>query len=485
MSFGGLEFLLVFLPAAWAIYWLAPKRAAIQNAILLAISWAFYASWNPKLLGILLLTTAVNYLAVRTIDGLHNKDARKKRMIFWAAVAYNGLQLLGFKYAGFFADSLDTLLGTDLPSLRFVLPLGISFWTLQLIAYLTDVYFARVEVERRPVRFALFVAFFPQIVSGPIPRGRELLPQFAAERRFTWDDLRVGGGTFFLGYVLKFFVGDALAEHLVNPIFADPGAYSMIGHWLGLVGYCGQVFGDFAGYSIMAIGCGRFFGIEVPVNFNYPFFSRDMMEFWRRWHITLNTWLFDYMYAGLVTSKGWFRRRLDLGFLLVFAFSGLWHGATWAFVLWGVIHGVGLIVHRRWDEQYRNLCRKDRKWVKRRKTAGYAVFAWTATQLFFLLSLVPFRSPDIGASAEYFRAMVWSSGLHHPLGGNPIGAIAATAALGFIVAYHLLEVKRLQPWRARFFALPAPVRGLCYGLAIVFLAMFMPVGSGTFIYAQF
>ena len=485
MSAGSLEFLAVFLPLVWALYWLLPRRALAQNALLLLASWVFYVTWSPKLLGVLILTTVVNYAACHLMEHYREKSPGRLRLVFWGGVAYNGLQLLGFKYAGFFADSLDALLGTELPELRFVLPLGISFWTLQLISYLIDVYYGRTKAERSKVAFAVFVAFFPQIVSGPIPRGNELFPQFKEPRRLDPSLLRSACGTFFLGYVLKFFLADSLAQHLVNPIFSDHSAYSAIGHWLGLLGYCGQVFGDFAGYSIMAIGIGRLFGIEVPLNFDYPFFSKDMMEFWRRWHITLNRWLFDYLYWPLVGSKGFFRSRMDLGFILVFAFSGLWHGATWAFVFWGVLHGVGLSIHRRWDENYRKLCRKDRKWVKRRRTFGYAAGAWTVTQLFFLLTLVPFRCPNIRVTWEYFAGLFAGGSLHHPLSGNPLGAAAVLGGVLFVVVYHLVELKRLQPWRERFFRLPAPARGLCYGLAIVVLLLLMPVGSGAFIYAQF
>ena len=492
MNVGSLEFLLLFLPVVWVLHWALPRRPTYQNAAVTLASWLFYVTWTPRLLAILALTTLVHWGAV-VLMHRHRERPGRLRAVFWLAVAYDVGQLLGFKYLGFFAESLNALLlsaglGDQLPVLRFVLPLGISFWTLQHIAYLIDVFYGREPAEERPtlLAYAAFASFFGQVVSGPIPRGRELLPQLAAPRRLTAALVASGAGAFLLGYVLKFFIGESWGRYMVDPVFADPGAYSPIGLSLGAFGYTLQVFGDFAGYSIMAIGLGRLFGLELPVNFRYPFFSKDMMEFWRRWHITLNRFLFDYLYWPLVGSRGWWRARFDLGFLMIFGLSGLWHGATWNFVLWGVIHGVGLAVHRRWDVLYRGLCKRDRAWVARRRTRRYAAAAWAITQGFFVLSLIPFRAPDLGTTGAVFSGLLAGGGaLHHPLSGKPLAAVAVASSLALLVGYHLLELERGRPWRARLLTMPAPVRGVAYGLLLVWLALFMPVGGGTFIYAQF
>ena len=490
MNVGSLEFLLVFLPVMWALHWLLPRRAAWQNGAVLLASWVFYVTWTPHLLLALLATTLVNWGAVAAMHAGRG-DPRRVKTALWLAVAYDVGQLLAFKYVGFFAESLNALLqaagaGDQLPVLRFVLPLGISFWTIQHVAYLIDTFYDREPERPTLLEYATFASFFGQVVSGPIPRGSEILPQLRAPRRLTSALIASGAATFAWGYVLKFFVGESWGRHIVDPIFADPEAFTAGGHWLGILGYAIQVFGDFAGYSVMAIGLGRLFGIELPINFRYPFLSKDMMEFWRRWHITLNRFLFDYLYWPLVGSRGWWRRRLDLGFLVVFSLSGLWHGATWNFVLWGAIHGVGLVLHRRWDVFYRGLCRKDRSWVALRKSFGYGSAAWTLTQLFFLVSLVPFRSPAIADSGAYFLALASPGGAsHHPLGGNPIGAVAVMSSLALLVAYHLLERRGGQRVRARLLQAPAVARGVAWGLLAVWLAMFMPVGGGTFIYAQF
>ncbi len=489
MNIGSIPFLLAFLPAAWCLHWLGPRSRRFQNLTVLGASCLFYASWTPRLLAVLLLTTGLNYAAVRHLHRVRS-DERRLRRTFRLAALYNVAQLLGFKYLGFFAASLNDLLGAlgfadQLPVLRFVLPLGISFWTLQHIAYLVDVYYDREQSVPTLEEYAVFSSFFGQVVSGPIPRGRELLPQLALPRRLSPALLASGCATFAWGYALKSFIGGSWGVYVVDPVFAEPAAYSAIGHLLGILGYALQVYGDFAGYSIMAIGLGRLFGLELPVNFRTPFLSKDMMEFWRRWHITLNRLLFDYLYWPLVGSKGWWRGRLDLGFLVVFALSGLWHGATWNFVLWGTIHGVGLVVHRRWDVFYRGLCRQDRVWVKRRKARGYAAAAWALTQLFFLLSLVPFRSPDIAASGRYFVELLTGTGLNHPLSGQPAAAIAVASSLLLLLAYHGLATRRGEALKARLASAPAPVRGLAWGAGLVWLALFMPTGGGTFIYAQF
>ena len=498
MSFAGVIFLGLFLPLAVLTYWLAPRRTGVQNAILLAVSWLFYASWGPKLLAVIWLTTLVNFLGTRALESKRPPedaaadDPKKQRLrrIFWSVIAFDVGQLVLFKYLGFMADSVNDFAGAfglqaDLPVLSWILPLGISFWTLQQIAWIVDVYYGRPKFSPTALEFAVFSAFFPQVVSGPIPRGDELLPQLAQPRTLSPDLIAAGVGTFLLGYVLKFFVADILAQFLVNPVFADLNAYSAIGLLLGLVGYAFQVFGDFAGYSIMAIGAGRLFGLELPVNFTLPFFSRDMMEFWRRWHITLNRFLFDYLYWPLVARRGFWRQRLDLGFFVVFALSGLWHGATWNFVAWGAIHGVALATHRRYDQAYRGLCRKDRKWVARRRAPAYGALAWALTQAFFVFSLIPFRAPDFGATLDFFRGLARFDGLHHPLAGLPTGAVSVALAVFALAAYHGLWSERGTVWRQRFEALPAPLRGAAYGVIIVVLLLFMPVGSGTFIYAQF
>ena len=492
MSMSEVEFVF-FLPLILAAYWLLPRRVTLQNLFLLLASYTFFASWNPRLLLVLVASTALDHAVARVLgpagEGEPESPARsrRRRVALGFGLAVN-LGVLGyFKYEEFFATSLNALLARlglpeALPVLRVVAPIGISFWTLQKIAYLLDVYDGRIPACRSFLVYANFVAFFPQLLAGPIPRAGRMIPQFEAARRPRPDAFASGSGAFLLGLFMKVLVADALGPKVVSPVFANPAAHDAAAHWGALAGFALQVFCDFAGYSAMAVGVGRLLGLDLPQNFDYPFLSRSLPEFWRRWHITLNTFLFDYIYGPMTTGRGFMRGRLDLGFVIVFLVSGLWHGAMWTFVAWGLLHGLGLVVHHRWDSFYKGLCRRDRVWVARRKSAAYAAGAWTLTQGFFLLSLVPFRAPSLTSAAQF------SHGLAGGGGGDSIsrgGALLLAFCLLLVAAYHLLSLRPFsRAWDA-FLALPAPVRGVAYGLVIVFLLLFAPVGSGTFIYAQF
>jgi alginate O-acetyltransferase complex protein AlgI len=318
-------------------------------------------------------------------------------------------------------------------------------------------------------------------------RGGELLPQYEAPRRLEAERVARGAAIFLLGFIKKAYFADYLGQYLVDPIFAAPARYSVAAHWMAMLAYAAQVFLDFSGYSEMAIGTGRLFGIELPVNFNYPFLSRSLVEMWRRWHITLNTFLFDYIYGPLTTGEGWMRGRLDLGFVVVFLISGIWHGANWTFVAWGLLHGVALVAHRRWDVFYRGLCRKDRAWVARRKSTGYAAAGWALTQLYFVLTIIPFRAPSLTAAGEFARGLWRSPGrLFYPDGLTlALRPLHLLLCVGFMIGYHLLELERGRPVRARFFALPPFVRGLVYGVIVVLLVILVPESSSSFVYAQF
>ena len=391
-----------------------------------------------------------------------------------------------FKYYGFFVKSVAQLLhviglGSGIgPAIHVILPLGISFYTLQRVGCVLDVYWDRSKAPDSYVTFLLFASFFPQLAAGPISRSNELLPQLNAARRLSADHIAEGSGAFLLGYCLKALIADNVGSAWVDPVFAASASYDRLGHLLAVIGYAIQVFGDFAGYSLMAIGFARLFGITLPTNFNYPFLSRNLPELWRRWHITLNRWLFDYIFTPLTTSRGWFRGRLDLALLVTFLASGIWHGAAWTFVTWGVMHGIGMITQRNWDERYRRLCRKDRKFVAIRKSVVYSVSSWAITITFFVASLVPFRAPTGGHAIRFVTELLFAPGDARPnLKGLPLLCAA------FVVVYHLIELKRLQRIRDSFFKLPAPIRGAVYGLVVVLLLLKVPVGTGTFIYQQF
>jgi len=496
MSLAGVEFAF-FLPLVFLLHWAGPRRAGWQNAVLLLASLAFYLTWSPRLVAVLAAAIGVSFGAGLWLERLRAPEGadeaaqahaagRRKRVLTLALVAELGL--LGvFKYADFFVDSLNGLLltagvDTALPLLKLALPLGISYTTLIQVGYLLEVYWERTPACRSPLAYATFVGFFPQLLAGPIVRARAMLPQYGEARRLHPSDLSAGAMAFLVGFVLKAFVADWLAPRVVDPVFADPAAYTTGVLWVSLLGYATQLFGDFAGYSLMAIGVGRLFGLSLPDNFHYPLLAKSLAEFWRRWHITLNTWLFDYLFAPLTTGRSWFRGKAGWGFLVVFWVSGLWHGATWTFVLWGLAHGVALAGHHAYDQWYKRQCRRDRAWVARRKSRPYVLASWAITQVFFVLTLVPFRAPSLGHAAAFARGLLGFGGaetLDHRFG------FQAAACVGVFVLFHALEVGPGPRVKQRFLALPAPVRGVVYGLILAFLLVYVPLGASTFIYAQF
>jgi alginate O-acetyltransferase complex protein AlgI len=489
MSFVEVEFF-YFLPVALLVYWCLPRRAAWQNACLLALSWLFYATWHWKLLALLIGGGLLDYAVTRYLD----RDATavptaRRRMALGLSLACSLGALGFFKYEGFFAESFNALMsrvGLELsvPVLQILLPLGISFFTLQRIGYVVDVYLGRMRASRSLLEVLLFAGYFPQLTAGPIARGSELLTQLHEPRRLLPAAIATGAGEMLVGFVLKAWAADSIGVALVDPVFAQPGHFGTAAHWAGVIGYTAQVFGDFAGYSLIAIGCSRLFGIELPVNFDFPFLSRSLPELWRRWHITLNRWLFDYIYTPLATGGSWFRGRFDACLLVVFLASGLWHGAAATFVFWGLLHGLGMMAHRHWDERYKQWCRRDRWFVSFRKSLLYAALAWFATQMFFVLSMVPFRAPSFQAAADYAAALVHSAGSGWPA-MTPFQALYAAGGIAFIVVYHVAQLGGLRRVGAWWQSWPAPVKGFAFGLAIAWLMIVMPVSSSTFIYRQF
>jgi D-alanyl-lipoteichoic acid acyltransferase DltB (MBOAT superfamily) len=483
MSFTNIEFLF-FLPVVFLLYWAGPTQRIYQNAILLAASYLFYGSWHWQLLLLIIAGTWLDYYVSQKFADDSTDPAQRKRLLF-ISLAFS-LGCLGFfKYAGFFAtaanDALQAIgINNALPVLKLLLPLGISYWTLQRVGYVLDTYWRRLKPASSLLDFSLFVCFFGQVAAGPISRGSELLPQLQQARRLTPQWITTGCFAFLLGYTLKAFVGEILGESLVSRAFASPELYSPLYLWLGVFAFAGQVFAYFAGYSLMAIGTARVFAIELPQNFNAPFISRSLPELWRRWHITLNRWLFEYIFTPLSTSKGWFRSRLDIGLLIVFAASGLWHGAAWTYVCWGLMHAAGMVLQRNWDVIYRGWCRRNRAFVTVRKSLPYALVSWLLTLLFFVLTLVPFRAPDMQVAAEYFRGLFQSAGTQS-LAISPLVVLS----FAFIAGMHLLEINPLDRIKDYYAKIPPLVRGFAYGLAVALLILIVPFSKGTFIYQQF
>ena len=344
MLFNSLEFL-IFLPIVLAIYYVLSARG--QNAWLLIASYVFYGWWDWRFLGLIMLSTVVDYFVGLRIAA-RGDAAGRKRLLLISIVTNLGILGL-FKYYGFFVQSFVTVLESmgvqaHVTTLQIILPVGISFYTFQTMSYSFDIYRERIKPTRNFVNFALFVAYFPQLVAGPIERAHHLLPKLEAVRRIQWLDIAVGFELILLGFFKKVAVADTLGP-IVDSRFADPtlssGADLLITTYL----FAFQIYGDFAGYSDIARGVSRFFGVNLIRNFNQPYLSQSITEFWRRWHISLSNWLRDYLYIPLGGNrKG--TRRTYVNLMTTMLLGGLWHGANWTFVVWGGLHGLYLAVHK-------------------------------------------------------------------------------------------------------------------------------------------
>ena len=344
MVFNSLHFLWFFV-VVYCVYRLVPHRA--QNWLLLVASYYFYAAWDWRFLGLLVGSTLVDYTCARALARV--SSPARRRALLCISLGFN-LTLLGFfKYFNFFADNLHVIFGelgwkVDFVTLRVLLPVGISFYTFVTMSYVIDVYRRQTPPAHDLLEFAVFVAFFPHLVAGPILRASTLLSQVARPRHITRDQMRDGAWLIAWGYFQKVFVADNLAG-LANGVF-DPGApHSGINVLLGLYAFAFQIYGDFAGYSNIARGTSKLMGIELIENFRFPYLVRTPQDFWRHWHISLSTWLRDYLYIPLGGSRGsaWQTRR---NLFLTMVLGGLWHGAAWTFVIWGVYQGVLLIAYR-------------------------------------------------------------------------------------------------------------------------------------------
>jgi D-alanyl-lipoteichoic acid acyltransferase DltB (MBOAT superfamily) len=350
MVFNSLQYL-VFFPIVFVLYWQLRRRA--QNVLLLLASWFFYAMWDWRFLGLMLLTTVVDFGVGRYLAA--TDDERRRKLAFGLSLGLN-LAVLGFfKYFDFFVGSAADLLrafGLDAsePTLRILLPVGISFYTFHGISYTFDVYRRDIEPAKDLLDFAVFVAFFPQLVAGPIGRAHIQLPQFENERPpLRWEEARSGLCLILLGLFKKVAIADALAP-FVDQTFTDPGSASWIALLGGAYAFALQIYGDFAGYSDVARGSSRLLGIELPLNFEQPYLSRNITVFWRTWHISLSNWLRDYLYIPLGGNRDG-RAKTYRNLMLTMVLGGLWHGAAWTFVVWGTLHGLYLCAHRAFTER--------------------------------------------------------------------------------------------------------------------------------------
>lgn len=360
MLFNSYTFL-AFYAVVYLSYLLIRHRRA-QNLLLLAASYVFYAAWDPRFLSLILLSTLVDYVAAIRIESLSHVDAvsssrgrmppgRSRLCWLLASLVTNLGVLAAFKYLGFASESLGEILGwvglqASFPLMQIILPVGISFYTFQTLSYTIDVYRRRIPAERDLFDFALFVAFFPQLVAGPIERAAHFLPQIKRARQIRRTDLGIGLQFVLVGYFAKVVVADSVAP-IVDQVFANPQRYSGAVVWSGAVGFAAQIYGDFLGYSLIARGISRWMGFRLVSNFRQPYLATSPRDFWHRWHRSLSFWLRRYVYFELGGSRcGALATYRNL--LVTMVLGGLWHGAAWSFVLWGLYHGMLLVIEHVW-----------------------------------------------------------------------------------------------------------------------------------------
>ena len=414
MLFSSIEFLYYFLPAVVLGYFLLPR--SLRNGWLLIVSLFFYAWGEPKLISVMLASIILNWLWGIGIG--RSKTVLCKR-IFLILSCITCLGMLGwFKYADFAIENVNALLGTSVPLLKLVLPIGISFYSFQILSYTIDVYRGRAAVQYDIIDFGCYVVLFPQLIAGPIVRYVDVERELKS-RSTTMEDFRLGLRRFLFGLGKKILIANQLGEFL--EIFRASGEKSLLFYWLYALGFCLHIYFDFSGYSDMAIGLGRIFGFRFPENFNYPFLSASVQEFWRRWHMTLGGWFRDYLYIPLGGSRcskaKWLRN-----VLFVWMFTGLWHGAAWTFVLWGLMFAALLLMEKfvdvtRWPKAVRH---------------GYVL-------LVIAVSFVIFNAADLSQAGSDLAGMFG-------LGGVPLVTAETLYYLRSYAGVFLLGLIGATPW---------------------------------------
>jgi D-alanyl-lipoteichoic acid acyltransferase DltB (MBOAT superfamily) len=472
--FSSPSFLFVFLPLAAALYF-AVRGMSAKNLVLLLLSLVFYAWGEPVLILVMLGSIGFNYLAALAID---RREGRARLLALWAGVAVNLLTLAVFKYADFALGNLVALLhalGVSALGMKrgqVALPLGISFFTFHALSYLIDVYRRRFHANRSLRQIALYIAFFPQLIAGPIVRYRTIARRLAL-RRHSWGRASAGLRLVVIGLAMKVLVADPLAP-VADAVFDHASRPGLAAAWTGTGAYTLQIYFDFAGYSLMAIGMGVVFGFSLPRNFDLPYRSRSISEFWRRWHMTLSAWFRDYLYIPLGGNRlGPARTYRNL--VVVFLLCGLWHGASWTFVLWGLWHGLFLVLER----------------AGLRRILGRlpTVIGWAYALLAVMLGWVLFRAPSLQAAAAVWRGLIGLNGASLALGPDLARVwtpgLAALMALGFA-----LSVFGLEPLRRRPLPGAGRIGGLLDGAAVcglLALCILAVAGGGysPFLYYRF
>jgi alginate O-acetyltransferase complex protein AlgI len=445
--------------------------------LLTAGSFFFYACFNHWLALIICVSTAMDYAVARGLDA--STSPRLRRLLLALSLVANLGLLVYFKYANFFLTSLkDALDALGTPSsfalLSVVLPIGISFYTFEAINYTVDVYRKRTPAEKDLGNFMLFITFFPHLVAGPIVRARDFLPQIHRRKRWDWPRVQLGVQYILMGLFKKV----AIANHLalfVDPVFANPGQYRSGPAWLALLAYALQIYCDFSGYTDMALGTAHLLGYKLAQNFNMPYLSANVSEFWRRWHISLSSWLRDYLFIPLGGSRGT-NRQTCRNLMITMTLGGLWHGANWTFVVWGILHGLFLVIHR----SFRAYCERWPRLDGLLRTMPGVVLRVVFTFSCVCLGWVFFRAATFATAADFLHRLV----IPNPSGlGNPLPQQSFVYLVILVALCHALAQRDL--WKRIAVRLPAPVMGVGYAAVLTLALLLAPEVDRAFIYFQF
>jgi alginate O-acetyltransferase complex protein AlgI len=462
MLFNSYVFIFCFLPAALMGWWLL-RGTSLRLIFITLASYVFYSWWDWRFLPLMIASTTVDYIAGGRIAVSDSVPVRKRWLVY--SLTFN-LAILGFfKYYGFFADSVDRVatgmgIAPLLPALHLVLPIGISFYTFNSMSYTIDIYRRLVRPAKSALHFSAFVALFPHLIAGPIVRYSDIEDQFARLKvRLSGAEASLGIYFFVIGLGKKMLIADRLAGP-VTVFFDGLGRHGLLPAWLAVLGYTFQLYFDFSGYSDMAVGLAHLLGIQFPQNFNSPYKAENISDFWRRWHMSLSSWLRDYLFIPLGGSRGSIARTtLNLGITMFL--GGLWHGANWTFVIWGLYHGALLGGHA---------LATRRGWVPQSRLEGRILTFFTV-----MLGWVVFRAESLGRAREIFAEMAGAGGLGsvHFFRANYIASLALAAILAFFFP---------NSWEIKI----EPRRTYAYALAVILVGAVLLLGRGSpFLYFQF
>lgn len=450
MNFNSLEYLF-FLPIVFFVYFILPAK--VRYLWLLAASYYFYMNWNAKYALLLLFSTAVTYISGTLISRLKEKGNQKAaKWCVWGCVGVNLAILFFFKYANFFLTNVNRVLtavgsGRSFEMLDILLPVGISFYIFQALGYTFDVYYDKIEVEKNPLRYALFVSFFPQLVAGPIERSKNLLEQLKKPTYFDPERVREGLLTVLWGLFVKIVIADNAAL-IVNPLYEDFASHTGIEMAFATIFFAIQIYCDFSGYSYMAIGSARLLGFDLMDNFKSPYLSTSIKEFWRRWHISLTTWFTDYLYIPLGGNrKGKYRKYLNT--MIVFLVSGLWHGANWSYVVWGGLNGLFMVMH---DVTADWRSRVNQKLKIDENSIGHRFFSTIFTFCLVNITWVFFRAPSFRTALtigwhtlrHFHPERILSSGFLNSMGISSQTAVMMGISLLLLLIVDILRYKNVD-----------------------------------------